>query len=378
MQEGTTCRPRRESVASAADAWTHEVMDDDTAADYVTGESEGHLVDGLEPQLEAGGAGDDEVAALRRRIAELEQAASSPPLRAPALRTPDRLASSSQQPVLTNRGVLFGGSPNVNAIPPPPGDVMNKFRSLAGAAPTRLGAHERQARASRPEASLEALQQEAGLGAIEPLELEEGIQELEGVASDPLQRMLLLQMQQMSMLAKRNQARSVDPLTAALAGGGESQSMGSSSSGIKGCAAREAYLKIMQDLPAFASKVNDNACQELGIEMRQAGPGLMKEYVEKRIPLGDNRLLTQSAYLWAWAWEMGYRLNNPELMAVSCRGMLFVDQTAIDFGRTNLSWLLTALPEPQFSIVQRNRVRQSLTPFSRLAAASWIGAMWPS
>lgn len=273
---------------------------------------------------------------------------------------------------LGGRGVLFGGVRNINDAPPP-GEVMNRLRSLAGAAPLRLGAHERQLREGRPQASLEGLQQEAGLGAVEPLELEEGIQDLEGSASDPLQQILLLQMQQMSMLAKQHQTRQIDPLTAALAGGGESQSMGSSS-GIKGCAAREAFIRVMQDLPAFAAKVNDNACLELGIDIHQAGPGLMKEYVEKRIPLGDNRLLTQSAYLWAWAWEMGYRLNSAELMAVACRGMIFVDQTATDYGRTSLSWLLTALPEPQFSIVQRNRVRNSLTPFSRLASAAWIGA----
>lgn len=31
-------------------------------------------------------------------------------------------------------------------------------------------------------------------------------------------------------------------------------------------------------------------------------------------------------------------------------------------------------PEPQYSITQRNRNRNSLSPFSRLAQASWIAA----
>ena len=54
--------------------------------------------------------------------------------------------------------------------------------------------------------------------------------------------------------------------------------------------------------------------------------------------------------------------------------MVFLDPVAVDFGKTSLAWLLTALPEPQFSLMQRNCVRQSMTAFSRLAAASWVGA----
>lgn len=61
-------------------------------------------------------------------------------------------------------------------------------------------------------------------------------------------------------------------------------------------------------------------------------------------------------------------------MGHAARGMLFVDQAATDFGRTNLAWLLTSLPEPQYSITQRNRNRNSLSPFTRLAHASWVAA----
>ena len=76
--EGTACRPRRSSVAAAADAWIHEVMDDDTAADYVTGESEHQPAAGEELELDANGGGEDEVSELRRRIAELELARQLP------------------------------------------------------------------------------------------------------------------------------------------------------------------------------------------------------------------------------------------------------------------------------------------------------------
>lgn len=179
-------------------------------------------------------------------------------------------------------------------------------------------------------------------------------------------------MQQMALMAKQQTAKSQDPITAALGGSTDAPSAGSS--GVKGCLAREAFLKLMLDLPKYAQTVTANAASELGLEVHQIGPGLMREYIEKRSPLGDNRALIQNAYLWAWAWETGYKLNNPELMGVACRGLVFTDQTAIDYGRTNLSWLLTTLPEPQYHVVQRNRQRSSLTPFSRLASPSWIGA----
>lgn len=236
----------------------------------------------------------------------------------------------------------------------------------------RLGAHERSAREQRPEKILESLQQEAGLEAAEPAELEEGIAELEMAVSDPLQRMLVLQMKQMAMLTRQqSQRQPADPLAVALYGGSDGQSTGSGS--VKGCAAREAYLKVTQDHGKVAMAVMDHACRELGLDSSQVGPGLMKEYIERKCPLGDNRL-TQQAYLWAFAWETGFKMNDVVLMGVASRGLLFIDQAATDYGRTNLAWLLTALPDPQFSIVQLNRHRQSLTPYSRLAAASWVGA----
>ena len=65
----------------------------------------------------------------------------------------------------------------------------------------------------------------------------------------------------------------------------------------------------------------------------------MEEYMEKKCPLGDNRLLIQQAYLWAFAWETGFRTNNVVLMGVASHGLLFIDQAAVDYGRTNLAWL---------------------------------------
>ena len=115
----------------------------------------------------------------------------------------------------------------------------------------------------------------------------------------------------------------------------------------------------MEDLPKYSSVVMANAARELGVELSSVGPGLMRDYIEKHCPLGDNRHLTQQAYLWAFAWETGFRSNNVELLATASRGLVYTDQTAMDFNKAKLSWLLTALPDSQYSA---------------LANASWVGA----
>ena len=361
-QGGTACRPRRPALLACSEQWIHEIMDDDTAGDYVTGEDEmwPEPAASLEDPLSPG----EDVAAMQRRITQLEAVLQARPPPPPG----GTFAQASRSGPAPPRGVLFGGLP-ASSHQVPPQDAVERLRALAGVAPVRLGAHERATREQRPERILESLQQEAA----EPAELEEGITELEAAVSDPLQRTLVLQMKQMALLTRQQtQRQPLDPLAAALAGGSDGQNTGSGS--VKGCAAREAYLKVMQDHGKVAMVVMDHACRELGLESSQVGPGLMKEYIEKKCPLGDNRLLTQQAYLWAFAWETGFRLNDVVLMGVASRGLLFIDQAATDYGKTNLAWLLTALPDPQFSIVQRNRHRQSLTPYSRLASASWVGA----
>ena len=100
----------------------------------------------------------------------------------------------------------------------------------------------------------------------------------------------------------------------------------------------------------------------------------MREFIEKRTPLADQRLLTQMAYLFAGGWEIAHKSGNRQMQGLCARGLLFIDQTAIDAGRTNLSWLLAGMAEPQYSIVHRNRTTASLAPFSRLAQPSWISA----
>lgn len=227
-------------------------------------------------------------------------------------------------------------------------------------------------RAGRPETALDALQQEELLGASAEEELDQALEEQLQTSADPMQQLMLLQMRQMSMMAQQFKKKAVDPIQAALQGSQEGS--GVSSSGIKGCLAREAYCTVAEDLIKIAQTTESNALADLGLGAGDLTPGLMKEFLERRIPLGDFKLLTQIGYLAAAGWEKGSRSKNREMQGFMALILMFVEQTAIDNGRSSLSWLLTGLSEPNFAICQRNRVKSGLRPFARLAHPSWVAA----
>ena len=373
--EEQNCRCRVSSLQEAAEVWINQAMDVDTAGDYATAkvleeveeqQQEPHLpVTTPEETL-------NELALLKQKIAELElQALDSAAMpRTPSMPGFSRAGQAGSPP---SPGVLFGARPPVATE-----DGLQRLQQLAGGVPSRLGAHERQAREGRPEQILEALQQEESLEATAGQELEEGLQDLEAAQLDPLQRMMLLQMKQIQLLTKQAAPRQHDPIHVALGGGGSSEGS-SSSGGIKGCLAREAFIKVAADLDRLGELVQRNASEELGLDALQPHPGLMRDYIEKRTPLADHRLLTQMAYIMASGWEIGFRSGNKKLQGFCCRTLMFIDQTANDAGRTNLSWLLTALPEPNFALTQKNRVRGSMVYRSH----GWLNRagsqpMWPS
>lgn len=53
-----------------------------------------------------------------------------------------------------------------------------------------------------------------------------------------------------------------------------------------------------------------NAATDLGLAESQIGSGLMRQYVERRVPLGDHRLLTFVAQYMACAWEIAYNHHD--------------------------------------------------------------------
>jgi hypothetical protein len=123
---------------------------------------------------------------------------------------------------------------------------------------------------------------------------------------------------------------------------------------MRGCLARDAFLKISQDLSRIAGVGEQQMLLDLGLHQATGlTPGLLQEYMEKRVPLGDHKLLTQMGYLMCSAYEIGSRSNNRELQGFAIKGMTFVDQAAIDGGRTQLAWLLTGLAEPNFQVEEK-------------------------
>lgn len=73
--------------------------------------------------------------------------------------------------------------------------------------------------------------------------------------------------------------------------------------------------------------MQSHAAVELGLDSHQVGLGMMREYLEKRCVLGDQRWLTQIGYIFAAAWEHGFRTNNQDLLGHTARGMMFMPRT---------------------------------------------------
>lgn len=138
--------------------------------------------------------------------------------------------------------------------------------------------------------------------------------------------------------------------------------------------AREAFLKIAMDTDKLAQVGEENVVLELGLRDEQVSPGLMRSYVEQRMPLGDFRQTTQFAYMMAAAWEAGYRSGNRQLQGWAVKALAYVEQSVIDGGRTQMGWLLTGLAEPNYQLVAKNKSRPSVRPYTRLVAASRVAA----
>ena len=251
---------------------------------------------------------------------------------------------------------------------------MERLKALAGPAP-RTGQVERQT--TQITGLLESeLYAEAELGALPPPDVQDPGEEVQAHSST-LQALLLAQMRQNAVLLERLAAgtKTGDGVQDALAAGGGNAS--DSSGGATGHLAREAFIKQVSDLTAVASRVQSNALQELG--RTHAEPGLMREF-EKRIPLQDQRLLQTFAALTAFGWEQGFRSGNTELEGFASR-LLFIEQTALDSGKTQLGYLLSGYPDPS-PLGFTARRAPALKTFSRLTPPQWMAAnslwtVWP-
>ena len=248
-----------------------------------------------------------------------------------------------------------------------------RLSRLAGPPPTKPAGQARD-RGLKPLTVLqENLYAEVEKEAEDPEITDQILQSLTDQKLDPLQQMMMLQLQQNSMLLKKLVSnKQTDPILGALSGGGDSGS--ASSSGVKGCLARDAFLRTSSDLVKLAEVVRANALAELDMSASREDGSVMRRYVERRMPLLENRLLAHFAVLIAEGWDIAYQSGNAEMLGFLGKMAIFTEQTALDRGRLQLSWLLTGYTEPNQAMLFSVKNAPGLKPFSRLASPAWVSA----
>lgn len=165
-----------------------------------------------------------------------------------------------------------------------------------------------------------------------------------------------------------------DPLVGLLSGQSDGASGSGSNLGVKGCLARDAFVRASQDLALIATTVRRNALTELGYPPHREDGNLMRKYMERRMPLSEHKTLAYLAMMVSEAWQTAFASQNIELMGVLGKIMIFLEQAAIDSGKLQLAWLLTGRQEPAWQILVSHRRHPGLQPFSRLAAPTWVSA----
>ncbi len=361
---GIAGRPIKGSTYAAAEAWISAgAMDEETAADYVTGEEQ-------EAEPPHGGMPSEPVeqevvAALQSRIQELEQMVQSQ----------TTLGASPKQ---------FGGgaAPKVvshHAKAPPlfstPGrrselskGDWNKLQQLAGPPPPRVGRQETR-RSSVPLPTTE--QDDAFV--MEERDVEEtgtleDIQQLQEAGT--VEQLLAAQLKQNHLLLKKLVGqKATDPVLGALSG---SDNAAGSSSGVKGCIARDAFVKTLEDLPRVSRLVRQQALKELGLPPSQEDGSLMRTYMERRMCLADHKLLSYITMMLAESWAVAFDHQDEVMMGCLAKMFFFVEQASIDNGRLQLAWLLTGMQEPPFHLLTSRRKQPGLQPFARLCPPAWV------
>ena len=355
-------RPTVMSVWTASNQWIEEIGEDSALADYFTAEEElmadapedpPHPAAALGARSMMGHDQQDLLQQLQARIVDLEgQLATRPSGPTGPARLPRELFPAPEQDQLDAQ-------------------MWEKLKVLAGSAPPRLGRLENAPGSVRRQSPTSRfLEAEREAEVVEP----DAFDDLAQSMTDPMQKLLALQLKQTNALVSRLAPKAAsDPLAMALSSGSANES-GSSGSGVRGCAAREVFVKQVEDASLVARTVLRNAQKDMGISDQAVYSGIMRDYMEKKVPLGDMKLLTFMATYLAHAWEAAYLAKDELMLGYISRGLVFVEQAALDAGRTQMAWLLVGLPEPNWAVTTQNRRRQALQPFARLAAPQWVAA----
>lgn len=360
---GQIGRPNKASAYVAADAWISAGdMDEDTAADYATGEELGPD-EPEEPSMVNGSfsGGSSATTDLGTR------AAGSPA---------SAFQSSTCSPSLAG-GVYYGGDTYFQS----PAFVWNtwpwsKLQKLAGPPPPRIGRAETRRGDVGPSTTAmdnAFLLEEREVEEPTPLEpLGGGMDLALGSLSTggALEKLLAVQLQQNHLLLQKLVGqRSTDPVLGALSG---SDNAGGSSSGVKGCVAREAFVKAMQDLPKVGRLARQQAMEELGIPFSQEDGSLMRVYMERRMCLAEHRLLSYVTMMLVESWTVAFDAKDELMMGALARMLFFVEQASIDNGKLQLAWLLTGIQDPPFHLLTSRKKQPGLQPFARLCPPSWV------
>lgn len=185
-----------------------------------------------------------------------------------------------------------------------------------------------------------------------------------------LEKLLAVQLQQNHLLLQKLVGqRSTDPVLGALSG---SDNAGGSSSGVKGCVAREAFVKAMQDLPKVGRLARQQAMKELGIPFSQEDGSLMRVYMERRMCLAEHPLLSYVTMMLVESWTVAFDAKDELMMGALARMLFFVEQASIDNGKLQLAWLLTGIQDPPFHLLTSRKKQPGLQPFARLCPPSWV------
>ena len=333
LHQQTAVRPIPASAIEAADSWITEQMSDATFFEYVTAEEQ---VNSVEEEAELAEDVEDTVKSLRARVRQLEAAQGAARATVPP---PPVRGARQTRPVLDTPPE---GNPALTE------EDWQRLRAAAGAPPARLAGHERAPRTVAADSGL----------AEEELE----VSELQPPATSDSALLRLLSTQA-ALLEKLTATKAVDPITAALSSGSGGDSVPGSSSGTKGIAAREAFLRVFEHHQEFAEGVAKRAQQELGLSTQE--PGMMRMYTERKIPVKELKTVQIFAFFLAYQWE---ELGE----AWAARGLVMAEQIAIDNGRTQLGFLLSGLPDiDQAHLASR---RTDIRPYGRLCAPPWMAA----
>ena len=366
---GQAGRPHKADVLALADGWIISGgMDEDTAADYVTGEELADeelelLEQAATPNPKQSAVDRDVVKAMQARIDELESMVKTPSQSVPKL--PGATGASAKAPG------LFSTPQRKKELTD---EDWKKLQVIAGPPPPRVGSVEtRRSSVTAPVKLQEDLFAMVDREAEDLADLNKTMEEATSGIQDPIQKLLAAQLQQNQLLLQKLVgARPSDPVLGALAGPDNASGSNSSGGGVKGCIARDAFVRTVEDLPKMAKLTRINALKELGLSAAQEDANLMKTYMERRMPLAEHRLLTYMAMMVSESWAVAYNSGDELMLGSLSRMMWFIEQAAIDSGRLQLAWLLSGHPEPPFHMLVSRKKQPGLQAFSRLCPPSFI------